>query len=115
MRKNIKINFKLSALVFVLTALGVVAIGYVAFGPGLSGAGQGKVQVYVYVGVSLSILSAIMAGIFTNIVVRPLSSMIHTLSLVSKGQLPERSRELTADEFGHMQKQVDELVEMLRR
>ncbi|HOO10610.1 MAG TPA: hypothetical protein PKW06_11790, partial [Cyclobacteriaceae bacterium] len=92
MRKNIKINFKLSALVFVLTALGVVAIGYVAFGPGLSGAGQGKVQVYVYVGVSLSILSAIMAGIFTNIVVRPLSSMIHTLSLVSKGQLPERSR-----------------------
>ena len=72
-------------------------------------------QVYVYVGVSLSILSAIMAGIFTNIVVRPLSSMIHTLSLVSKGQLPERSRELTADEFGHMQKQVDELVEMLRR
>lgn len=115
MRRNFKINFKLAALVFVLTVVSVMVIGWIAYYGDVSMEANDQVRTYIYSGIVLSVLSAIVAGVYTNVMVRPLSSMIQTLSMVSKGELPERSEQLTADEFGYMQQQVDELVEMLRR
>lgn len=115
MRKNIKINFKLGLLTFVLSLVSAMVIGLVAYHSDPSQSRETFLTTYVYTGLAVCLLSAIASGIYTNFIVRPLSSMANTLAMISRGELPEKSEQFTADEFGHMQAQVDELVEMLRR
>lgn len=115
MRKNIKINFKIVAMVFVITMVSIGAFGYVAYHTNPSVEGQEVILRYLYAGAAIGLLAALAAGIYSKHLVRPLSSIANTLEMVSNGELPEKSERMSSDEFGMMQERVDELVEMLKK
>lgn len=115
MLKNIKINYKITFLVFALTVVSVIVIGFVGYHLDPSQTKDEQLSTYLYVGSSVCLFTLLIAGIYAKSIVRPLSSMAGTLEMVSKGELPEESTYLTSDEFGLMQTRVDELVSMLKR
>ncbi|GAB1445699.1 MAG: PAS domain S-box protein [Cyclobacteriaceae bacterium] len=115
MRVNFKINFKIVTLVFAVTVVSIVVFGYVVFHSNISQVNHDQLMIYIYTGMTISLFAILASGIYGSVLIKPLSSISHTLSMVSKGELPEKLERMSSDEFGMMQERVDELVEMLKK
>ncbi|HZX73562.1 MAG TPA: PAS domain S-box protein, partial [Cyclobacteriaceae bacterium] len=114
MFRNIKISSKITALVLIMTALTVGAIILIDY-QSEPIRPEKEIQAHIYVGISISAFSVLMTLLFAKSFMQPLDSMQHTLRMVSMGELPERVENHSFDEFGMMQKRVNELVEMLKQ
>lgn len=108
--RNIKISLKITVLVLVMTLTSVVAITLFHFYSEST-----ELHIITLPAVVISLLAATMSLFFAQWFTQPLESMHHTLTMVSKGELPEKSELHTSDEFGMMQARVDELVDMLKQ
>ncbi|MCW5909489.1 MAG: PAS domain S-box protein [Cyclobacteriaceae bacterium] len=110
--RNIKISLKITALVLVMTLASVTAITLFYFYTETASTQVGIISIPAVI---ISLFAAAMSLLFAQWFMQPLESMHHTLHMVSKGELPEKSALLTSDEFGMMQARVDELVDMLKQ
>lgn len=114
MFRNTKISTKITALVLIMTAVTVGAILFIDYHSDTV-VPEKEIRAHIYVGLSISVLSVLMTFIFSRSFMQPLHSMQHTLQMVSKGELPEHQENNSFDEFGMMQRRVNELVEMLKQ
>ncbi len=114
MLRNIKIRLKITALVFVMTALAVTAIGVVAYHTPVDMPKEEQYQSYFYTGAVICLFATTMSILFSGTLMQPLNNMHQILKMISKGELPEKSNDKSTDEFGLMQARVDELVEVLK-
>jgi PAS domain S-box-containing protein len=69
---------------------------------------------YYWAGGTIILMAVALSMLFSRTLVKPLHDMRNTLDLVSKGVLPEKNENWTADEFGEMGTKVDTLVDMLK-
>ncbi len=105
--RNIKISLKFTALVLGLTLLTVAVVSSID-------PQNESDSIYTYLGLALCAFAVMVSLITTGHLTRPLDTLHHSLRLVSKGELPEKTEERYNDEFGKIQQRVDELVEMLK-
>lgn len=108
--KNIKISLKVTLFVLGTSLTAVAATHY----------GQryqllaDSAEVFRWSAAIIAVFSLLTSLIFTAYLTRPLDSLHFILSMVSRGELPERADERFSDEFGKIQERVDDLVEMLK-
>jgi PAS domain S-box-containing protein len=114
MLKHIKLNYKITSLVVALTVLSIGVIGFAMYHASEGLSREQQVSMIIYSGIALIVFSVLVSGVYSNFLIRPLASIHQTLGMVSKGELPEKSERLSADEFGLLQERVDELVDMLK-
>ena len=110
MFRNIKIRFRITLLVFVMTSISVVAIGAAVLRPGVTL----DVKTLAYAGVVVCSFAGSIAMVYARSLTRPLTSLDKTLRLVSRGELPEQTETRFYGEMGHMQSRLDDLVRVLK-
>jgi PAS domain S-box-containing protein len=113
-RKNIKLNIKIASLVFALAVIILSAIVFALRNAPEELSRQELITQLVYTGSILCVFALLAASVLSKVLVRPLNSIHHTLEMVSKGELPEKSERLSVDEFGMLQDRLDELVDTLK-
>jgi PAS domain S-box-containing protein len=96
MFRNIKIRYRVTLLVSLITLAAVIAIG-----------------ASVYQGIVIFSFATAMALVYSQALTRPLNTLDSTLKLISRGELPEKSQRKFSGEFGHMQSRLDDLVKTL--
>lgn len=96
------------------TLTGILAVGLVTANK-VALVASDPVEVYFYPTLLVCAFVFVSTLIFAGFLTRPLESVHFNLQMISKGELPERSGEISSDEFGKIQQRVDELVEMLKR
>jgi PAS domain S-box-containing protein len=111
--RNIRITWKVTLLVFVMTVLSVGAIGIIAQRFQFTSSDD-KAWVFVTTGFCISLFSVGMSVVFAKSIMTPIEDMHFILSRVSKGELPVKSGKSFRDEFGLMQERVEELVDRLK-
>lgn len=114
MLKHIKINFKITTMVFAITAITIGIAGATAYFAPEDQTKDQQILLFVYTGAALSMFAILASAVYSNFLIRPLASIHQTLRMVSKGELPEKTERYSADEFGMLQNRVDELVVMLK-
>ena len=114
MLKHIKINLKITSMVFAVTAISIGLIGVAAYYAPQDQSKEQQVQMFLFMGLAVTLFAVLVSGVYSNFLVRPLASIHHTLRMVSKGELPEKARRISSDEFGMLQNRIDELVTMLK-
>ncbi len=70
---------------------------------------------FILAGIIIIVLSGLTAVIFSSILIKPILSLKATLSMISKGILPNQVKKNSNDEIGQMAETVDNLVQALRR
>jgi len=96
MFRNIKIGYRITLLVSLITLLAVLALG-----------------TPLYEGIAIFSFATLIALVYAQILTRPLTSLDSTLKLISRGELPEKSQVRFSGEFGRMQSRLDDLVKVL--
>ncbi len=115
MLRNTKISLKITALVFIMTALAVAVISIATYHTELGMSKQEQVRSYLYLSAVICLFAITMTILFSRTLMQPLNSMQHVLRMISKGELPEKEGKNSSDEFGLMQTRVDDLIEMLKQ
>lgn len=111
MHRFTTINFKITVLVLMITLIAASAIATTTF----YFSGQDAVSNLIYAVVVICGFAGLATIFYAGHLVKPLNYMSNTLEMVSRGELPEKPEWKTNDEFGELQSNVDELVEMLKR
>lgn len=97
MLRNIKIGSRITLLVSFMTLIVVIAS-----------------HVSLYQGVMICAFATAVALVYAHSLTRPLNYIDYTLKLISKGELPEKSKRNFPGEFGKMQSRLDDLVQILK-
>src|SRR4051812_14726601 len=96
MLRNIKIRYRITLLVSLITAEALYALG-----------------TPLYQGALIFSFATVVALVYAQTLTRPLTTLDSSLKLISRGELPEKSYRKFAGEFGHMQSRLDDLVKIL--
>jgi hypothetical protein len=110
MFRNVKISFRITLLVMLMTLVATAAVSVIALRAGH----DAKVSDFVYAGLVICAFAVAMTMVYARSLMDPLESLDATLRMVSRGELPEKSDEQYPGELGRMQSRLDDLVKVLQ-
>jgi PAS domain S-box-containing protein len=111
MFRNIKISFRITLLVLVMTVVATAAVSVIALRP----EHQANVADFVYAGLVICAFAVAMTMVYSRSLMDPLNSLDATLRMVSRGELPEKSDDKYPGELGRMQSRLNDLVDVLQQ
>jgi PAS domain S-box-containing protein len=110
MLRHIRIGFRITLLVLVMTLLTIAAMGAI-----ILGGQEVQLSTLVYTGIVVGGFAVAIAGVYAHSLTHPLTSLDATLRMLSKGELPEKLNQQFPGELGRMQSRLDDLVGVLRQ
>ncbi len=106
---------KITSLVLSVTAVAITAFGIAALELAKQESAASQVTLFIRLGAFICLFAILVSITAAGWITRPLDVIHHILRMVSTGELPEKSPKNFTGEFGKVQSQIDELVELLKR